>query len=896
MAILSFGEATVLMDGRVLRVRYTTLPDLPGGGSFPDWMPGHSLGQRMVISKGLAECEFLGATSVNFNMPPCSLQLRANAASTIPVGEYFLRHTFVDANGEAVWVGCISGAFTSVAAGTALKISTPGQELRVVFPFPVPAGLTARVYMSSPGGQPEDVRLIARDIPSGATSYTITSLSFADPPESPATARSWVTYWLIPEASRVIYKEENITITAPQGLIRDDIGNVSGPAASVAAENTSVVEADGFTTNRFPLSANGKVVYVSSSRGSDTNPGTLELPKATLNGAMAALPNSSGSRVRLLRGDRFDVVQALTQKWGVAGSTDTPLIFEDYWHDYGSGAPDPGVRPLLVFSTLAKKDFIGLHTGMTFNAGTILARRLHVIEGKIWCNTAADCLMVSDCLMDDATVATNGDTGYRIGSIFVHRTSVFNCHTQGPEGQGRVQGAHAHDANRVLYSETAFDRNGYLGSLNVVRDLYSHNVYIQNGVTESAIWGSWLLRGGSHGSQLRSGGVMAYNVYARNAIAGHFHMRGGYIRKCVTLHGEDLTVGGRGHGPRLEVGFSEAPHSEVLEFCISAHHASTAPIGFAANFDLSDPDNRVLDYAVIRHNLSYHHGRGIQLEGARPGVSARLEKNILVGDTRDAENHQTLILKLPQLSGTDLSWLTSRQNVHSHPAPGSPITFSQLKPGAISFAAWQALGQDQDSLYMDPAVPAFQAPQYGLADYAIAEGVAQDEAGFYQAIRTRGPNQWPNWIRVERAYAAFLAAYTPLSLPSIDGSSFGYYGPVDYRNAVGVNYSITGPTSGRIGEAMTFTVTPSASVSESLDIIDSGAGGSLSPSQLSWSANAAPRTFTYTATRTGTIRLTLTRSGSPVAWRDVAVTRRGRPRESLRRTLRGGFPSGSTSL
>ncbi|GIW86204.1 MAG: hypothetical protein KatS3mg108_0528 [Isosphaeraceae bacterium] len=896
MAILPFSEATVLMDGRVLRVRYTTLPDLPGGGSFPDWMPGHMAGQRLVISKGVAECEFLGATSVNFNMPPCSLQVRSNAASTIPIGDYFLRLTYVDANGNAVWVGCISGEFTSVNSGTALKITATEREVRVIFPFAVPAGLTGRLYMTPPGAQPDDLRLIARDIPSGTTSFTVTSLSFADPLEVPGTARSWMTYWLIPESSRVIYQETGLTVTAPEGLIRDDRGNLSGAVTAGIVENTSVVESDGFTTDRFQLSANARVVYVSSSRGSDANPGTLEQPKATLNGAMAILPNSSGSRVRLLRGDRFDVVTPLTQKWGIAGSRDTPLIFEDYWHDYGTGAPDPGVRPLLVFSTLQKRDFVGLHTGMTFNAGTILVRRLHVLDGKIWCNTGADCLMVSDCLMDDSTIATNGDTGYRIGAVMIHRCSVFNCHTSDAEGRSaRVQGAHAHDTDRVLYSETAFDRNGYIGSEGV-RNLYSHNVYIQNGALESIMWGSWLLRGGSHGSQLRSGGVMAYNIYARNAVAGHFHMRGGYIRKCVTLHGEDLTIGARGHGPRLEVGFSETPHSEVLEFCISAHHNATAPIGFAANFDISRVEYRALDYAVMRHNLSYDHGRGIQLEGARPGVSALLEKNILVGDRRDPENNQTLILKLPQLEGTDLSWLTSRQNVHSHPQPGTPITFSKLQPGAISFQAWQNLGQDVDSLYIDPAVPTFVAANYGLADYAMAEGVAADEAGFYQAIRTRGPNQWPDWIRAERAYAAFAAAYTPTNLPAIDGSPFGFYGPSDYRETSSVSYQLSGPTVGRVGETLAFTVTPSAPASESIELSDGSGGGILIPTQLSWAETAEPRSFTYTPTRAGTVRLSLRRSGTPVAWQDVVVVRRVRPRELIRRALRGGFPAGSTSL
>ncbi len=891
MANLTLESARVLLDGRVLRVVFQSLTGLAQHG-IPDWIPGNVAGKRLKISKNDSECEFLSATSVDFNMPPMSFQALTNVSSTLEPGKYYARLVFFDASGVVAKVSTITGKFDS-GPNYPLVVAA-NQSVQFDFPMPVPAGHTASLYLTTVNGPPTDLRRVASGIAAGTTKYIVAQANTGSASDQPPSIRAWNTYWLIPEPHRVIYKETGLTVTAEQGLISDEFGNETTELSAVPIQNDSIVEADGWLTDRFGLSTNAVTIYVSSTHGSDSNPGTLLQPVATVAKAFSLLPNSSGSRVRFLRGDTFPVAVKPPQKWGVDGSPDTPLIFEDYWRDYTGTAIDPGTRPILD-SLTSGADLMSYNLGSVTRVGSIIMRRLHFIKARVDCRSGGDRFVLSDCLCDDAPFTPNGDYSVRIDQAMLHRTSIFNCHVLASEG-ARVQGMHTHNTTSVLISESVFDLNGYRGEgASAIRDLFNHNAYIQVGTTETLAWGSWFLRGGSHGIQIRGGGGAIYNVFSSNAIAGQFNSRGGYFRKQVIIHSDDLTItgGGRGQGLAIAEGSGEQPLGGVIEFCIAAHHRGNQPTAFGASWK-GNATEFPARFTLHRHNLAYDHGHPFAAVGTRPNDTAIVERNIWVSDTRDAENHQVYSLNVPI---ADLSWLTTRANVLSHPrgsVQALPILTSAASPQARTIAQWRALGQDLDSLDLGTTRPTFVDSNYGLQSYAVASGAAADEAGFFQAVRTRAAGVWPSWIRGEIAYGSFAAAYTPTTLPAINATPFGFYGPSDYRSLSGTNYQLSIQPSGYVGEPLLSTVEPSQSTTETVSLSDGGAGGAFAPASLTWSGDMAIKTFTYTPATSGIVVIKVMRDGVTVAEQSLTVKRKAR--RSRSNSFRGGFNTLANSL
>jgi hypothetical protein len=87
-----------------------------------------------------------------------------------------------------------------------------------------------------------------------------------------------------------------------------------------------------------------------------------------------------------------------------------------------------------------------------------------------------------------------------------------------------------------------------------------------------------------------------------------------------------------------------------------------------------------------------------------------------------------------------------------------------------------------------------------------------------------------------------------------------------------VGYTLSGPTSGFVGDPYTYTLTPAAATTNTLTLSDSSGGGAFSPTSLTFTRSSAPQTFTYTPGLTGTKSLSVTSStgetvtGSPVSF------------------------------
>jgi hypothetical protein len=75
-----------------------------------------------------------------------------------------------------------------------------------------------------------------------------------------------------------------------------------------------------------------------------------------------------------------------------------------------------------------------------------------------------------------------------------------------------------------------------------------------------------------------------------------------------------------------------------------------------------------------------------------------------------------------------------------------------------------------------------------------------------------------------------------------------------------VNYTVTGPTSGSIGNALLYTVTPAASATDTITVSHSGSAGTLSTTTLAFTSSATAQTFTFTPSANGAATITLASS------------------------------------
>jgi hypothetical protein len=512
----------------------------------------------------------------------------------------------------------------------------------------------------------------------------------------------------------------------------------------------------------------------------------------------------------------------------------------------------------------------------------LVIRRIHTRRGSVfgkgnivWLISAKNVLF-SDCVFEAGGVKINCIDGHSSHNIAYHRCIAIDNYDPNTHNQGFfAQGVHG-----LLISQCHFDRNGWKDANYTIRTVFDHNMYIQHRSTACVVWGVWAMRGGNHGIQARGGGTIAYSVFSRNQSNTTSKRIGCTQHKNIYLNTEPACL-----GPELGQPIAQANiNHSTIEFCLAAHDnggtANTAMIASNSN-DYTADLSRSRRYSVVRHSLVTDHNRAMMISGHRPKVKMINEKNILlVANDTGKEAIYVNVNAEP-----DIDWLESNRNVWY------ALTASQAFRAAVNGSAslmpletWQATyAKDTDSIFQNPTLV---DPGYNLADYAEYMGGDADEHWLLNTLRSREAGEWEPVHDTLTAWDAFPYAYSPLDVGEIDAGPFGFYGPSDYRSGGGVAYSLQGPASGFLGRTLSFSVLPSGTSSEQLDLGDEGAGGTFVPVTLAWNDDAATRAFTYSAARHGAVVIKLLRQGDTVASSFVLI-KNSRLERRRRRLLEG---------
>lgn len=297
-----------------------------------------------------------------------------------------------------------------------------------------------------------------------------------------------------------------------------------------------------------------RVIYVSSSTGSDSNNG-LAKKKAvrTISHAVNLLRNGSADQMLLKAGD---VWTGGFPQWIKSGrSASEPLVVGRY---------DTGPRPMIKT----------VHSGFTSGKTPIRHVRLMGIAfyaegrdpysasfsgpdaGRFGVNllSATHDFTIEDCSFKSYGTNLNIQGHYGKASDITLRRSVI---TDAYDTDHHSQGLYVDNVNGFTLEENIFDHNGWNSAVaGAEATIHNHNVYFNYRNWDVTVRGNVIADAGSHGMQLRSGGDVYNNLFLRNPIGMSFgHVNGsravaggieGDISGNVFLGSRDINGASRG--------------------------------------------------------------------------------------------------------------------------------------------------------------------------------------------------------------------------------------------------------------------------------------------------------------------------------------------------------------
>ena len=294
-------------------------------------------------------------------------------------------------------------------------------------------------------------------------------------------------------------------------------------------------------------SPDGHSAYVSSTTGDDRNDGRHpDRAKRTIAAGVELLRHGFPDRLLLRLGDAWKESLGHWRKSGRARHA--PMLISSYGDSYerptlltGAGGgiwTDGGGGSSASIDHVA---IVGLHFWADeYRGGGDCAGGKFLAPGEN--------LLIEDCKFEG--YSTNVVFQGKLHDVRLRRSVVVDAHVvHGGIGE-HPQGLYAYGVDGLLIEDCVFDHNGW--SENVAgagADVFSHNIYIDNGNKAVVVRGNLIADGSSHGLQLRCGGEVVNNLFVRNAISllvggGSEPERNGVladVRRNVILDGKDIS-------------------------------------------------------------------------------------------------------------------------------------------------------------------------------------------------------------------------------------------------------------------------------------------------------------------------------------------------------------------
>jgi uncharacterized protein YaiE (UPF0345 family) len=500
----------------------------------------------------------------------------------------------------------------------------------------------------------------------------------------------------------------------------------AGRSSTAAAADQPTAEAavNGWTilTPR-PLA---RLVYVSSSSGSDSNSGLSEQsPKATIQAAMTLLRQGSPDWLYIKKGDQF---AGGLPDWYLSGSSvNEPMVVTTY--GTSPNRPVFHVAPtsfgLSVHGTAVHDvAFVGLQfVADTYDGSNGQPYGVSLLQP---CTN----VLIEDCRIERffTNLRFQGYAGNH-RNLALRRCVIADAYTT---STGNAEGIYVEGVDGCLIEECLFDHNGWLASVpGAVATIYRHNIYIQGNNTGVAIRGNIIARGGSHGLQARAGGEVRNNVFLGNAInllVGDNINNNGAVTASVIgnviLDGRDISSG----EPRGWAAQFQCLASGEIAGNVAAHQlGGSSPVSFELDSTLGVGVNNV----NFHDNVAYKWGAPLSLVNNRFSGLA-LNHN----DVQEYAGGQTL----RNNSGT-LPGLTSAGNRMFSTAAANQWLYYAGQP--MSLASWMSIVNDTTS---SATQIGYANAEEKIGDYDRTIGGGGNLDSFLSRARLQSRTNWNEFL------------------------------------------------------------------------------------------------------------------------------------------------------
>lgn len=291
---------------------------------------------------------------------------------------------------------------------------------------------------------------------------------------------------------------------------------------NVAAANTGDTggSSEGFTVIK--PSPDSKLIYVSSSTGSDANTCLSEAaPCKTISAGLEKMRNGYPDHLYLKRGDVWRDQRLLNLHSGRSAKEPAVITY------YGTTGP----RPKIENSNTSLHIFKGKMTNFSFIGLEFSAYRLDPDSPMFTGDAQANIVLLggnenilfednkfsfTEIIMQkwDSGSPTNITLRRNIWTGAYYNKSSYNR-------DKRPSNLYADGVVGLVIEENVFDSGGWNPKVKGAgANMFNHNIYIQASTDGASLKlrNNIITRGSSHGAQLRSGGVAENNFFGRNAL------------------------------------------------------------------------------------------------------------------------------------------------------------------------------------------------------------------------------------------------------------------------------------------------------------------------------------------------------------------------------------------
>jgi hypothetical protein len=514
-------------------------------------------------------------------------------------------------------------------------------------------------------------------------------------------------------------------------------------------------DANGWTVITPPKDA--RVIYVSSSTGSDSNPGTSSAkPLRTVAAGLSLLRDGAADQLLLERGDTFHESLGMWDKSG--RSADEPLVI---------GAYGTGARPVLAtgagfgFETSGGAvEHVAL-IGLDFYAdardpASPTFRTSENVPGIQLMARGGD-ILIEDCAVRDyGTNIVVQSTHGPIHDVTIRRSAVLDAYCP----TAHSEGIYAEGVQGLTLEENVFDHNGWNASVSgAVPTIFNHNAYLTNTTTGVVAHGNIFANASSHGMEARSGGDIQDNVFLDNPIGLDYGLvRGspvtpggvsGVVNGNVFLGTRDIDGAKRGIGmevantkPGVQTVVSNNIFSTDTDIGTGGDRSLAGTDGFPAimlvyGSDLTNPDQAVgINDLTVQGNIVYKWTAGLSVQdGMQPGGSGLRALNHLQVINNDFQRIRSgpIVQHAAPLDPSQEDWRGGRYN-----GAGSDASLITVDGGGLSVSKWaqriDPRGAEVRVNYADPDRTA--------ATYSQSLGGANTDDAFVAGARALTSQNW----------------------------------------------------------------------------------------------------------------------------------------------------------